>query len=232
MKAVLFDLDGTLIDTAADFIRIIQQMCRDEQRPVVEAEIIRAQVSEGARAMVQLVYPEMDVTDPVFLAHRQRFLNTYGDNIVVDTNLFEGMYPLLEELEAHQIPWGIVTNKPRGLSELLLAALNLTERCAVLVCPEDVSKTKPDPEPMYLAAKQLNLEARDIIYVGDHPRDIDAGRNAEMYTILAAYGYLPVESRDDLLAWQADAIIQTVPELHQLLKNKIAVLAENQGMMG
>jgi len=78
----------------------------------------------------------------------------------------------------------------------------------------------------------LNLEARDIIYVGDHPRDIDAGRNAEMYTILAAYGYLPVESRDDLLAWQADAIIQTVPELHQLLKNKIAVLAENQGMMG
>ena len=232
MKAVLFDLDGTLIDTAADFIRIIQQMCRDEQRPVVEAEIIRTQVSEGARAMVQLVYPEMDVTDPVFLAHRQRFLNTYGDNIVVDTNLFEGMYPLLEELEAHQIPWGIVTNKPRGLSELLLAALNLTERCAVLVCPEDVSKTKPDPEPMYLAAKQLNLEARDIIYVGDHPRDIDAGRNAEMYTILAAYGYLPVESRDDLLAWQADAIIQTVPELHQLLKNKISVLAENQGMMG
>ena len=232
MKAVLFDLDGTLIDTAADFIRIIQQMCRDEQRPVVEAEIIRTQVSEGARAMVQLVSPEMDVTDPVFLAHRQRFLNTYGDNIVVDTNLFEGMYPLLEELEAHQIPWGIVTNKPRGLSELLLAALNLTERCAVLVCPEDVSKTKPDPEPMYLAAKQLNLEARDIIYVGDHPRDIDAGRNAEMYTILAAYGYLPVESRDDLLAWQADAIIQTVPELHQLLKNKIAVLAENQGMMG
>ncbi|MFO1416726.1 MAG: HAD-IA family hydrolase [Acinetobacter sp.] len=232
MKAVLFDLDGTLIDTAADFVRIIQQMCRDEQRPVVEAEIIRTQVSEGARAMVQLIYPEMDVTDPVFLAHRQRFLNTYGDNIVVDTNLFEGMYPLLEELEAHQIPWGIVTNKPRGLSELLLAALNLTERCAVLVCPEDVSKTKPNPEPMYLAAKQLNLEARDIIYVGDHPRDIDAGRNAEMYTILAAYGYLPVESRDDLLAWQADAIIQTVPELHQLLKNKIAVLAENQGMMG
>ena len=231
MKAVLFDLDGTLIDTAADFVRIIQQMCRDEQRPVVEAEIIRTQVSEGARAMVQLVYPEMDVTDPVFLAHRQRFLNTYGDNIVVDTNLFEGMYPLLEELEAHQIPWGIVTNKPRGLSELLLAALNLTERCAVLVCPEDVSKTKPDPEPMYLAAKQLNLEARDIIYVGDHPRDIDAGRNADMYTILAAYGYLPLESRDDLAAWQADAIIHTVSELHQLLKQKITVLAKNQGMM-
>ena len=231
MKAVLFDLDGTLIDTAADFVRIIQQMCRDEQRPVVEAEIIRTQVSEGARAMVQLVYPEMDVTDPVFLAHRQRFLNTYGDNIVVDTNLFEGMYPLLEELEAHQIPWGIVTNKPRRLSESLLAELNLSDRCAVLVCPEDVRNTKPDPEPMYLAAKQLDLDAKDIIYVGDHPRDIDAGRNADMYTILAAYGYLPLGSRDDLAAWQADAIIHTVSELHQLLKQKITVLAKNQGMM-
>ena len=217
MKAVLFDLDGTLIDTAADFVRIIQQMCRDEQRPVVEAEIIRTQVSEGARAMVQLVYPDLDVSDPVFLAHRQRFLNTYGDNIVVDTNLFEGMYPLLEELEAHQIPWGIVTNKPRGLSELLLAALNLTERCAVLVCPEDVSKTKPDPEPMYLAAKQLNLEARDIIYVGDHPRDIDAGRNADMYTILAAYGYIPPEDQKNLKKWGANNIVETPKQLNELL---------------
>ena len=231
MKAVLFDLDGTLIDTAADFIRIIQQMCRDEQRPVVDAATIRTQVSEGARAMVKLVYPEMDVTDPVFLAHRQRFLNTYGDNIVVDTNLFEGMYPLLEELEAHQIPWGIVTNKPRGLSESLLEKLNLTERCAVLVCPEDVSKTKPDPEPMYLAAKQLNIPANEIIYVGDHPRDIDAGRNADMYTILAAYGYLPIEHRDDLNAWQADSIVNTVTELHELLRQKLPALQENQRMI-
>lgn len=231
MKAVLFDLDGTLIDTAADFIRIIQQMCRDEQRPIVDAEHIRTQVSEGARAMVKLVYPELEVTNPVFLAHRQRFLTAYGDNIVVDTDLFAGMYALLEELEAHAIPWGIVTNKPRGLSESLLAELNLSDRCAVLVCPEDVRNTKPDPEPMYLAAKQLDLDAKDIIYVGDHPRDIDAGRNADMYTILAAYGYLPLESRDDLAAWQADAIIHTVSELHQLLKQKITVLAKNQGMM-
>lgn len=100
------------------------------------------------------------------MAHRQNFLDLYGNNIVVDTDLFEGMYPLLEELEAQQIPWGIVTNKPRGLSESLLEKLNLTERCAVLVCPEDVSKTKPDPGPMYLAAKQLNIPANEIIYVG------------------------------------------------------------------
>lgn len=218
MKAVLFDLDGTLIDTAADFIRIIQDMCREAGREVVSAELIRTQVSEGARAMVQLVYPELNSADPLFLAHRQRFLNTYGENIAVDTDLFQHMPALLTYLEVNGIPWGIVTNKPRGLSESLLEALNLTKRCAVLVCPEDVRHTKPDPEPMYLAAQQLNLDPTQIIYVGDHPRDIDAGRNANMYSILAAYGYLPLAYKDDLAAWNADSIIHTVPELHAQLQ--------------
>ncbi|MCU4566619.1 HAD family hydrolase [Acinetobacter radioresistens] len=215
MKAVLFDLDGTLIDTAADFIRIIQDMCRAENCEVVAADLIRTQVSEGARAMVKLVYPHLEVDDPVFLAHRQRFLDLYGADIAVETDLFEGMYPLLDELEARGIPWGIVTNKPRGLSEALLAALSLTERCTVLVCPEDVTRTKPDPEPMYLAARQINLPAEQIIYVGDHPRDIEAGRNAGMYTILAAYGYLPLSHKDDLTAWQADCIVNDISELRQ-----------------
>lgn len=217
MKAVLFDLDGTLIDTAADFIRIIQDMCRDKQCDVVAADLIRTQVSEGARAMVKLVYPELDVEDPVFLAHRQRFLDVYGDDIAVETDLFDGMYPLLEALESQNILWGIVTNKPRWLSEALLKALNLTDRCAVLVCPEDVSKTKPDPEPMYLAAKHIQIQPEDCIYVGDHPRDIDAGRHAHMYTILAAYGYLPLQHKDDLTAWQADCIVNTVAELQQVI---------------
>ncbi len=223
MKAVLFDLDGTLIDTAADFIRIIQDMCRAEQRTVVDANLIRTQVSEGARAMVKLVYPELEIDDPVFLAHRQRFLDVYGADIAVDTNLFEGMYPLLEALETKGIPWGIVTNKPRWLSEALLSALNLSKRCAVLVCPEDVKNTKPDPEPMYLAADQIQINAKDCIYVGDHPRDIDAGRNAGMYTILAAYGYLPLEHKDDLTAWHADCIVETVSQLHQVIFERIDV---------
>ncbi|WP_130804964.1 HAD family hydrolase [Acinetobacter ihumii] len=231
MKAVLFDLDGTLIDTAADFIRIIQAMCREEQREVVEADLIRTQVSEGARAMVKLVYPELAVDDSVFLQHRQRFLDLYAEQIVVDTDLFSGMYPLLEELETAQIPWGIVTNKPRQLSELLLAELNLTERCSVLVCPEDVTQTKPDPEPMYLAAQQLNLPSEQIIYVGDHPRDIDAGRAAKMYTILAAYGYLPLESQHNLKAWQADTIVQDVTELHCILRQLLQLNAQKHVSM-
>lgn len=221
MKAVLFDLDGTLIDTAADFIRIIQNMCKEENRPVVSADLIRTQVSEGARAMVKLVYPELAVDDPIFLAHRQRFLDIYGADIAVDTDLFDGMYALLEELEGHNIPWGIVTNKPRWLSEALLKSLDLTQRCSVLVCPEDVSKTKPDPEPMFLAAQHINIAPKDCIYVGDHPRDIDAGRHANMFTILAAYGYLPLQHKDDLTAWHADCIVNNVVDLHQKIKNLV-----------
>lgn len=231
MKALLFDLDGTLIDTAADFIRIIQDMCRDKQCEIVAADLIRTQVSEGARAMVKLVYPELEVDDPVFLAHRQRFLDLYGEDIAVETDLFEGMNPLLEQLESLDIPWGIVTNKPRWLSESLLKALNLTDRCAVLVCPEDVSKTKPDPEPMYLAAKQIDVRPEDCIYVGDHPRDIDAGRNAHMYTILAGYGYLPLQHKDDLTAWQADCIVKTVIELNQVINQLVGVKQDHHSLI-
>ncbi len=223
MQAVLFDLDGTLIDTAADFIRIIQNMCREEGRAVLDADLIRTQVSEGARAMVKLVYPELAVDDSIFIAHRQRFLDEYGENIAVETDLFQGMYPLIEDLEKHNIPWGIVTNKPRGLSESLLEALNLTERCSVLICPDDVPHTKPDPEPMYLAASHLQIDPKQIIYVGDHPRDIDAGRNASMYTILAAYGYLPLEHKDNLDAWQADYIVENVAELHQVINKLVDI---------
>lgn len=221
IKAVLFDLDGTLIDTAADFVRIIQAMCREQNRPVVDAAAIRSQVSEGGRAMVKLVFPELDVDDPILWQHRQDFLDRYGADIAVDTTLFAGMDTLLQQLEQRAIPWGIVTNKPRWLSEALLQALALTERCQVLVCPEDVQHTKPDPEPMFLAAKQLDIAAKDIIYIGDHPRDIDAGKAANMPTVLAAYGYLPPDRAADLVSWQADYIVEDVEALTQLILSQI-----------
>lgn len=217
VKAVLFDLDGTLIDTAPDFIRIINLLCADAGIEAPSNALIRSQVSEGARAMVKLVRPDLALNSEDLLQLRQRFLQIYAENIAVDTCLFPHMDALLNQLEQHHIAWGIVTNKPRGLSELLLEALGLTRRCAVLVCPDDVTHTKPDPEPMYLAAQQLGIAPANIVYVGDHPRDIDAGRAAGMPTILAAYGYLPPEHCDNLTAWQADYIVQDVPELATLL---------------
>ena len=217
LAAVLFDLDGTLIDTAPDFIRIIKLLCAEDGIPAPDDETIRVQVSEGARAMVRLIYPDLSLDDPRLLASRDRFLQHYAQQIAVDSGLFDGMDSLLQQLEQHGIAWGIVTNKPRALSESLLNALNLAQRCAVLVCPDDVQQPKPHPEPMYLAAKQLGIQPQHALYVGDHPRDIDAGRAAGMPTILAAYGYLPPAHRHDLAAWQADHIVQNVAQLQQLI---------------
>lgn len=219
LKAVLFDLDGTLIDTAADFIRIIQAMCQQQQRPIVDAELIRSQVSEGARAMVHLVFPELALDSAELLQYRQQFLDEYAKQICVDTTLFAGMDDFLKTLEQKHIAWGIVTNKPRALTEALLDALDLTQRCSVVVCPDDVKHTKPDPEPMFLACQQLDIDANQCIYVGDHPRDIDAGRAAGMPTVLASYGYLPLDRRDDLASWQADYIVHDVAELQNLVRS-------------
>lgn len=219
LKAVLFDLDGTLIDTAADFIRLIQAMCQQQQRPIVDAELIRSQVSEGARAMVHLVFPELALDSAELLQYRQQFLDEYAKQICVDTTLFAGMDDFLKTLEQKHIAWGIVTNKPRALTEALLDALDLTQRCSVVVCPDDVKHTKPDPEPMFLACQQLGIDANQCIYVGDHPRDIDAGRAAGMPTVLASYGYLPLDRRDDLASWQADYIVHDVAELQNLVRS-------------
>lgn len=222
-KAVLFDLDGTLIDTAPDFIRIIRQMCHKYECTTPSDAQIREQVSAGARAMVRLVLGEqLGDDDPTLLHYRQEFLDLYEADICVDSQLFAGLDELLQALEARHMPWGIVTNKPRYLAEALLHKLKLSERCAVLVCPEDVTHTKPDPEPMFLALDRLNaqqntpLTPQDCVYVGDHIRDIESGRRAGMVSVVAAYGYIPPEDKD-LSAWGADAIVQDVAALRSFL---------------
>lgn len=218
VKAVLFDLDGTLIDTAPDFVRIIKELCVEANVEPISDDLIRVQVSEGSKAMVRLFHPELSDDSPELTGYRNEFLKRYAENIAVDTTLFSGMDEVLRDLESRQMPWGIVTNKPRSLSVALLDALDLSHRCAVLVCPDDVQHTKPDPEPMYLAAKQIGIAPEHIVYVGDHPRDIDAGRAAAMKTVLAAYGYLTPELAADLASWHADFIIQQPIELKALLK--------------
>ena len=231
LQAVLFDLDGTLIDTAPDFIRIIKVMCGKHNHPCPSDDAIREQVSAGARAMVKLMFGELvnvADSDPKLLAYRQEFLDTYEADICVDSQLFAGFDDLLSTLENQGILWGIVTNKPRYLAEKLLDKLHLSKRCAVLVCPDDVTHTKPDPEPMLLAVQRLNLpfnrqiQAENCVYVGDHIRDIQAGNAANMPTILAAYGYIPPEDQDDLDAWGADYIIYSVAELASVIDKQLS----------
>ncbi len=212
-RGILFDLDGTLIDTAPDFHRVLNSHRSRHGLGELPFPQVRQAVSEGARALVKLGF-EIQEEHPEFEPLRQEFLQLYLDNICVDSCLFPGFSTLLNELDNKGIVWGIVTNKPRLYSEALLAALNLSG-IAVLVCPDDVSKTKPDPEPLFKAASQLNLPASSFWYIGDHYRDILAGRNAGMTTIAAAYGYIPQD--DAVENWEADYIIQAPQDLASLL---------------
>lgn len=223
VKAVLFDLDGTLIDTAADFVRIIGKMSAQNNWQAPPEADIREQVSAGASAMVQLMLrhnEQLDVSEEGLLPFREQFLEDYEADICVDSCLFPSLENVLSTLENQGVPWGIVTNKPRYLAEQLLKVMGLDTRCAVLVCPEDVSHKKPDPEPMYLALEKLGIPrgaASSVLYVGDHIRDIEAGNAAGMLTILAAYGYIPPEDQKTLKKWGADYMIETPEQLSQLL---------------
>lgn len=223
VKAVLFDLDGTLIDTAADFVRIINKMSLENDWQAPSEADIREQVSSGAAAMVKLMLRQnnqLPVSEQTMLEYRQQFLDEYEADICIDSHLFEGFDDILAMLEQQEVPWGIVTNKPRYLAEKLLIALQLDNRCAALVCPDDVSRAKPDPEPMYMALEKLGLPraaAACVLYVGDHKRDIESGKAAGMPTILAAYGYIPPEDQHNLKKWGANHIVETPLQLKQLL---------------
>ncbi len=223
VKAVLFDLDGTLIDTAADFVRIIGKMSAENNWQSPAEADIREQVSAGASAMVQLMLrhnEQLTLSEEELLTFRQQFLDDYEADICVDSCVFAALEEVLTTLEKNNIPWGIVTNKPRYLAEKLLKIMKLDSRCAVLVCPEDVSRKKPDPEPMYLALEKLGIPrgaAACVLYVGDHVRDIEAGNAAGMPTILAAYGYIPPEDQKNLKRWGADYITETPEQLNKLL---------------
>ncbi|MDE4454336.1 HAD family hydrolase [Psychrobacter sp. DAB_AL62B] len=223
VKAVLFDLDGTLIDTAADFVRIIGKMSRENEWQAPSEAEIREQVSAGASAMVKLMLrhnDQVDFSEETLLEFRQQFLDDYEAEICVDSCVFSELEEVLSTLELKGVPWGIVTNKPRYLAEQLLEKMELDGRCAVLVCPDDVSRPKPDPEPMYVALEKLGIPrgaAESVLYVGDHVRDIEAGNAAGMPTILAAYGYIPPEDQNNLKKWGADYITDTPEKLNKLL---------------
>ncbi|WP_281496401.1 HAD family hydrolase [Marinobacter sp. S0848L] len=214
-SAVLFDLDGTLIDTAPDFIRCLNQLRQQHELEPLAAEYIRRSVSNGARAMVRLGF-NLEPEHEGYLDKHTAFLDLYEAGVAVETTLFEGMNELLLNLEARDIPWGIVTNKPVRFAAPLIEALGLQERCATLICPDHVTERKPHPEPMFLACKEINAAPEQAIYVGDHVRDIEAGRNAGMYTIAVRYGYIEEPETVDL--WQADAIADTVSDLAKLLQ--------------
>lgn len=206
---VLFDLDGTLLDTAADLGYALNQVRREEAREALPAAQIRTRVSHGAAALIGLGFPDLDADAREAL--RQRLLGIYTANISVHTRPFPGIDTLLDELDARAVPWGIVTNKPARFTDPLLRDLGLDRRARSVISGDSTAHPKPHPLPMLTAARALGVEAHECLYVGDAERDVQAARNAGMPCVVAGFGYL--DAADDVQAWAADAILPTPDEL-------------------
>ncbi|WP_434680424.1 N-acetylmuramic acid 6-phosphate phosphatase MupP [Pseudomonas sp. R1-18] len=218
LRAVLFDMDGTLLDTAPDFIAIAQAMLADRGFPAVADKLIRDEISGGARAMVSAAFA-MSPTEPEFEALRLEFLERYQQGCAVHSRLFDGMEALLADIEKAGLIWGVVTNKPVRFAQPIMEQLGLAERSALLICPDHVTRSKPDPEPLILACNMLKLDPASVLFVGDDLRDIESGRDAGTKTAAVRYGY--IHPNDNPEHWGADVVVDHPLELRKVLDNAL-----------
>jgi phosphoglycolate phosphatase len=214
IKAVLFDLDGTLLDTAPDLAAALNIQLAIHQYPGVHYEKIRPIASHGSKALVKLGF-KIEENHPNFARLRQEYLNIYSEHSCNFTDLFPGMAEVLTQLEKKQIAWGIVTNKPAWLTMPILKNLNLIDKTNCVVCGDTLSVTKPDPAPLLYACEVLQRKSAECIYIGDAEFDIIAGKRAGIKTILAGYGYISEE--DNIDAWQIDGMVNSPLEILDLL---------------
>ena len=201
IHTVLFDLDGTLADTAPDLAFALNQVLKENDREPLPFDDIRPAVSHGGIALIQLGFG-LQPEHPDFGPLRQRLLDIYLNNIANETQLFPGMDELLNNIEQRGMNWGVVTNKPGWLTEPLLDALELSSRAACIVSGDTCKNRKPHPEPILHACKLAGSDAQHCVYVGDAQRDIESGQRAGMRTIVALFGY--IADNDNPADWGAD----------------------------
>ncbi|WP_044840798.1 HAD-IA family hydrolase [Thalassomonas viridans] len=202
-QAVLFDLDGTLLDTANDLGAALNHVLKQHNMPQVPAEAFRPVASDGAKGLLELGFGNA-LTSLDYDLLRQEFLRYYRENIARHTCFYQGIAQLLTALNKHRLPWGVVTNKPIALTEKLLPHYPLFQHCAVTVGGDSLAQRKPHPAPLLYASSQLALEPEQCLYVGDALRDIQAGNEAKMTTVVAKWGYIADPRECD--AWQADLL--------------------------
>ncbi|MEM9689154.1 MAG: HAD-IA family hydrolase [Pseudomonadota bacterium] len=212
-NAVLFDLDGTLIDTAPDMVAVLQELQRDEGVEPVDYDTGRSYVSNGSLGLIRLGFGELEVGREKAL--QQDYLERYLKQVAGGSRVFPGLDSLLDTLDAVGRKWGVVTNKPGFLTEPLMNALNLAKRSAATVSGDTLPVRKPDPAPLLHACELAGLSPERTVYVGDAARDIEAGRRAGMLTIGVGYGYITAD--DDPRLWNADQLVDTTAELSQIL---------------
>ena len=212
LKAVLFDLDGTLIDSAPDLAGAGNELRAARGLEPLPYARFRPLVGTGARGMVKVAL-DVDPEHPQFIELRDEFLARYEARMTAETAIFATMRPVLDALRARGLPWGIVTNKAQRFTTPLVRALGLDREAATVVSGDTTPHSKPHPAPLLEAARQMNLAPEACVYVGDDHRDVIAGRAAGMHTVAASWGYLGAgEAIGD---WGADHVID-LPE--QLLK--------------
>lgn len=217
-EAVIFDLDGTLIDTAEEFVAVVQQMRANHGLSPMDQSVIRKSVSNGSGALVTLALG-IEASHPEYEDYRSEFLNHYEAVLGHSAKPYPGIQALVTHLGAEGIPWGVVTNKFRRFAEPLMNAMVFRPPAQSLITPCDVVHAKPHPEPILLGCKQLSALPQRTIYIGDHKRDIDAGRRAGCFTIAATYGY--IEDGDDPATWQADASVDSSEALLEMIMRMI-----------
>ena len=209
-RAVFFDLDGTLLDTAPDMVGALNLLLKEEDAPAIDYDIARKVVSDGTQALVNLGFGSVQ-SDADFKRRCERYLVIYAENVCVDTVFFDGMEKTLEYLESNNIVWGVVTNKPEFLTTPLMKAMGLDIRAGSVVSGDSLPVRKPNPEPLFHAANECNVLSTESIYVGDALRDIEAGNRAGMITLLASYGY--IDNDHQPATWGANGIIEHASEI-------------------
>ncbi len=216
IEAVLFDLDGTLADTAPDMALTVNRMLEQRGLATVATERVRPHVSKGARGMIGAAFG-LTPDDDGFQALREEFLEIYGENLCVQTRLFPGMEELLDAIEARGMPWGVVTNKFERFARPLIEALGLGTRAAVVVGGDTCPRPKPFPDPLLFAAATMGVAPMRTLYVGDDERDVQAARSAGMPVLVAAYGYLGDGAPPVL--WGADDIVDSPAGIDAWIRN-------------
>ena len=215
VRGVLFDLDGTLIDSAPDLAGAANRLRADHGLEPLPLEMLRPMVGSGARGMVGVAFGVVP-GEPRFESLRDAFLAHYEAGLLQRTHPFEGVDEMLSALEAAGIPWGIVTNKATRFTRPIVAGLNLAQRAAVVVCGDTTPHSKPHPEPLWHAARAMGLAPEGVVYVGDDLRDAQAARAAGMAMVAATWGYLGLG--EPVHRWGADVLMDSPSQLLEWLR--------------
>lgn len=218
LKALLLDLDGTLVDTAPDMVGALDRLLQKHNKPKSDYSKAKKLVSKGAAALVKLGF-DIDDNYPDLENLKQQFLAEYEQHICEQSILFDGMQQALEFCQSNNIVWGIVTNKPYYLAEPLIKQLELSENCSILLGGDSLPEKKPHPMPLLHCCMELSLAASECLYVGDDERDVLAGKAAGMDTAAAAWGY--ISEQENIEDWNADYLVNSPQGLLNLIKDSI-----------